>query len=197
MPAESRVPTSEAAASKIGVGWSLETTIDYLLAVMNEKHEHLLTLISANDRRYEQRFAASQQAMDVGFAAAKTAVDAALAAQREAIQTALAAQDRAVNKAELATEKRFESVNEFRGTLDNQQRTLISRSEVQVMREGLEDKILNVQKVLDGFQARQRERAAEGVGIKGGYGYAVGIVGFVLTLLSLVLLILRYFGTAP
>lgn len=160
----------------------METTIDYLLAVMNEKHEHVLTLLHGNDRRYEQRFEASQKALDAAFMA-----------QKEAVTAALAAQDRAVTKAELATEKRFESVNEFRGTLDSQQRTLIPRSEVDVLIRGVEEKIANNTKVLDQLQARQRERAAEGAGMKGGWGLAVGAVGFILTTLSLILLLLRFF----
>jgi hypothetical protein len=176
-----RVPTSATTAS--ARGWSLETAIDYLLGIIGEKHthtsrlidekdEHTRTLIAGNDKRYEQRFDASQKALEVGFAAAKAAVDASFAAQKEAINAALAAADRAVSKAELATEKRFESVNEFRGTLDNQQRTLIPRSEVDVMVKGVEEKIQNLTKLMDGVQA-------ERLGIKGGWGYAVGVAGFV------------------
>lgn len=184
MAVESRVPTSEPTPpGKASGGWSLETTIDYLLAVMNEKHDHILSLIHGNDRRYEQRYDASQKALE-----------AALMAQKEAINAALAAQDRAVTKAELATEKRFESVNEFRGTLDNQQRTLIPRQEVDVLIKGVDEKIGNLTKQVDQLLARQRERAAEGAGMKGGWGLAVGVVGFVLTFMSLVLLVLRFFG---
>jgi hypothetical protein len=174
---ETRVPTSEPANR---AGWSLETAIDYLLAVVNEKDEHIRTLIAGNDKRYEQRFDASQKALEVGFAAAKAAVDASFSAQKEAIGAALAAADRAVSKAELATEKRFESVNEFRATLDNQQRTLIPRSEVAVIEKGLQEKITQLTKTLDGI-------LAERLGIKGGYGYAVGAVGFVLLVASFVM----------
>jgi hypothetical protein len=186
---ESRVPTSD--TQKNTAGWSLETAIDYLLGLVNEKYEHLRrditekddhvrTLIVGNDKRYEQRFDASQKALEVGFAAAKAAVDASFAAQKEAINAALAAADRAVTKAELATEKRFESVNEFRGTLDNQQRTLIPRSEVDKMFQAMTEKVDRLQKQADASTA---ERA----GIRGGWGYAVGAVGFVLLLASFAL----------
>ena len=178
----SRIPTSDQPSR---TGWSLETSIDYVLSVINEKQSMLLTLVSGNDKRYEQRFDASQQALTVGFAAAKAAVDASFAAQKEAINAALAAADRAVTKAELATEKRFESVNEFRGTLDNQQRTLIPRSEVTVLMDGVNEKIANLTKIVDAMQA---ERA----GIKGGWGYAVGVVGLLLALGSLGLIGLKF-----
>jgi len=140
---------------------------------VDAKLDTLNTLIAGNDKRYEQRFEGQ-----------KAAIDAAFAAQKEAINAALAAADRAVAKAENATEKRFESVNEFRGTLDNQQRTLIPRSEVDVMVRGLEEKIANNTKQMDALLA---ERA----GLKGGWGYAVGVVGFILTVASLGLLLLK------
>jgi hypothetical protein len=47
----------------------------------------------------------------------------------KAIQAALAAAEKATGKAETASEKRFEGVNEFRGVLQDQQQTLITRSE--------------------------------------------------------------------
>src|SRR4026208_2595356 len=181
--AETRIPTSDGNKT----GWSLETAIDYLnsqndsLAKMfAEKDEHVRTLIASNDKRYEQRFDASQKALEVGFAAAKAAGDASFAAQKEAINAALAAADRAVSKAELATEKRFESVNEFRGTLDNQQRTLMPRSEVDVMIKGVEEKISNITKLVDEMRNRERTTDSTNKGLRDGWGYAVGVVGLVV-----------------
>lgn len=163
MPTEAvRVPTAPRE------GWSIDTALDYVLA-----------LIAANDKRYEQRFEASQKALDAALTAQKEATQAAFAAQKEGISAALAAADRAVQKAEAATEKRFESVNEFRGTLDQQQRTLIPRSEVDVLVKGLEEKIAQNTKQMDALQS-------ERLGIKGGWGYAVGVVGLVFVLLGVI-----------
>jgi hypothetical protein len=171
MPTESaRVPTSE--NQKSG-GWSLETAIDHLLAIVNEKHAHVVSLIDGNDLRYEERFAASQKALELG-----------LAGQKSEISAALAASDRAVLKAETATEKRFEGVNEFRGALDNQQRTLIPRAEVNALIGGVNDKLFALTKQMDALQA-------ERTGVRGGWGYAVGAIGFLLTLVSLGTLILK------
>jgi len=133
----------------------------------------------------EQRFKLLEESVEQRFNANKEAVAAAFAAQKQAIDAALAAADRAVTKAELATEKRFESVNEFRGTLDNQQRTLIPRSEVDVLMKGIEEKVSNVQKQLDAQIAERR-------GIAGGWGYAVGAVGFLLALGSLVMIGIKF-----
>ena len=172
MSEQARVPTSDGNRT----GWSLETTIDYLLAVIAEKDAHLRTLIIGNDKRYEERFSASQKALELG-----------LQGQKSEISAALAAADRAVMKAETATEKRFESVNEFRGTLDNQQRTLIPRSEVDVLVKGLEEKIAQLTKTVDGLIAERQ-------GIKGGWGYAVGVAGLMLALGSIGILGIRFAG---
>jgi hypothetical protein len=133
--ADARVPTSPRPEL---AGWSTETALDHVLAIVNEKDAHIRTLIDGNDKRYEERFLASQKALELGLAGTKTEIGAALVSA-----------DRAVQKAEVATEKRFESVNEFRGTLDNQQRTLIPRSEVDVIKMSLEEKIAQLTKTLD------------------------------------------------
>jgi len=183
--ASSRVPTEPKE------GWSIQTALDYVLA-----------LIAAADKRYEQRFEASEKALDIGFESQKTAViaafasqksaiDAAFSAQKDAINAALASADRAVTKAELATEKRFESVNEFRATLDTQQRTLIPRSEVAVIQDGLNEKIAQLTKAVDELRSVNANRAFEHRGVRDGWGYAVGAVGFLLAIGSLIALVIR------
>src|SRR5687768_2375402 len=85
--------------------------------------------LAANDRRYEQRFADQQ-----------TAVNTALSAAKEAVNAAMLAANAAVTKAETAYDKRFEAVNEFRGTLSDQQRTLMPRAEAELRLDTLEQK---------------------------------------------------------
>jgi ElaB/YqjD/DUF883 family membrane-anchored ribosome-binding protein len=69
---------------------------------------HWLSLRDGDNLRYEQRFVAQERA-----------VEAALQSARSATQ-----------KAETAAERRFDSVNEFRQTLSNNQATYITRTEV-------------------------------------------------------------------
>jgi hypothetical protein len=78
-------------------------------------------------------------------------------------------------------------VNEFRGTLDNQQRTLIPRSEVNEIVKGIEEKIGQLTKSIDRVDAVQRDSVAEHKGVTGGWGYAVGAVGFVLAVAAFVM----------
>jgi hypothetical protein len=99
--------------------------------------DHVLAIIAANDRRYEQRFEA---------------------------------QATAIVKAEEATADRFRSVNEFRGTLGDQQRQFIARSEVEEIRRSLD---ANIGALKERVDASLSERQ----GLKGGYAIAVAAVG--------------------
>lgn len=83
--------------------------------------KHVMHIIEANDRRYEQRFVDSQTAVAAALAAVKLGGDAQLTATKEA-----------VSKAEIASDKRFEGVNEFRAALADQQRTLMPRQEAEL-----------------------------------------------------------------
>ena len=138
--------------------WTIETALD-----------HLLAMLSAADRRYEQRFEAQQ-----------TATEAALMAQRDATVAAIQAADRAVLKAETAAERRFESVNEFRNTLADQQRNLIPRSEVQAMMSGFDTKLASLEKQID-------RQTSERVGVRNAWGFVVGGIGVLLAIGTLAL----------
>lgn len=74
---------------------------------------------------------------DALFALRDVAVVAALVAQEKAVAAALAAQKEAVNKAENASEKRFESVNEFRAQLADQNKTFATRADFDNLKETL------------------------------------------------------------
>lgn len=76
-------------------------------------------MLDERDRQYVQRFDAQQ-----------AAVVAALAAAKEA-----------VTKAENASDKRFESVNEFRKTLDDQTKTFLTRDAYSSAHKALEDQV--------------------------------------------------------
>lgn len=67
------------------------------------------------------------QLTDAKFVTFRALIDS----QAEKVALALAASDKAVNKAELATEKRFEAVNEFRGQLNDQAARLLERREAE------------------------------------------------------------------
>jgi hypothetical protein len=145
--------------------WTVETLREYTLA-----------LIASNDVKYRERFESSQSAVNAAFIAQQTAMQTALTAQKLAIDTALAAADRAVTKAEVAAEKRFESVNEFRASLADQQRTLMPRSESELLIKTLTDKI-------DANTRALSATASQKAGANGLWGYIVGALGVVLAII--------------
>jgi hypothetical protein len=108
------------------------------------------------------------------------AIDAAFAAQKSAIDAALTAAERAVAKAETANEKRFESVNEFRATLKDQQASFITRSEAMTQLDAMREK-------LNGLVLNQGESKGKGLGLQAGWGYLLAAVGLVSTIIAIVL----------
>lgn len=113
--------------------------------------DHLLAIMAERDRQYGQRFEA----------------------QEKAVQAALAAAALATSKADAASEKRFESVNEFRNTLKDQQTGLATRSEMEARFKFIEDK-------LNGFEARQSKLQGSTEGQNWLWGLIVGAAGLML-----------------
>jgi len=141
--------------------------------------EHIKEIMVANDKRYEQRFEAQQKALDAAFAAQKDAVNAAMVSQKESAADALSSQERAVAKSEIAFEKRFEAAERARLEQAEQQRTLMPRTEAEKSFSSQAEKI----GVLEGFRT---EQLSKGVGSKEGYGYAIGVIGLIMTILSII-----------
>jgi hypothetical protein len=104
--------------------------------------------------------------------------------QKIAIDAALTAADKAVTKAEIATEKRFESVNEFRGQLADQTKSFITREEFATVRESLTEKI-------DLLKDTSSATSGRSAGLDKAWGYLIGATG---VLIALVLLVLRATG---
>jgi hypothetical protein len=107
---------------------------------MENCHEHIARieqLVNERDRTYMQAFAGIKEKMDI--IATRDAL--ALAAAREAVNVAMTAAEKAVTKAEYASEKRFESVNEFRAQMSDMQATFARSDLVSSRFESLEKKI--------------------------------------------------------
>lgn len=173
--------------------WTIETL-----------REHLLTLIAANEVKYSERFEASQSAVNAAFLAQQTAMQTALTAQKLAVDTALGAADRAVTKAETAAEKRFESVNEFRSTLSDQQATFMPRGEATALFKSHDEKLSAIQsnydnrlealrasfeksnealvKEIASLRESRSETSGKSLGMNALWGYIIGAAGVALAL---------------
>jgi hypothetical protein len=112
--------------------------LDGLKEFLIEKIESVKTTADERDRRYEDRF---------------TAID-------EKTGLALSTSKEAVNKSEVAVEKRFDSVNEFRGTLSDQAATLLPRPEAAAKFAAYDEKLEDMKKDIIAL----REFRSEGSG---------------------------------
>lgn len=148
------------------------------------------------DLRYQQRFDAAGAAVTAAFSAQQVAMQTALTAAEKAVSAALAAADRAVSKAEMASEKRFEAVNEFRAALSDQATKLVTRLEVEQSIGNVLDKLEGVNGIarrleditrrLDTFIARGSGAEEESRDKKLATQWVVGLVVFgVLAVLGL------------
>jgi hypothetical protein len=121
-------------------------------------HEHLSQVLAERDQRYEQRFADLERALT----------------------TALAASEKAILKAEGATERRFEAVNEFRGTLSDQASQFVTRAENDAMN-------LRVSERLEELTNRVNRSEGRGAGLNAGWIYLLAGIAALGTIISIYL----------
>lgn len=150
--------------------WTVETLREYLLA-----------LIVANDVKYAGRFEESQNAVREAFLAQQTAMQTALTAQKLAVDTALQAADRAVAKAEAAADKRFDSVNEFRATFADQQRTYMPRGEVELLNKQLAEKNESLEKEIAALREAHSNQMGKTEGVTALGATMITIIGIALS----------------
>ena len=165
------------------------TRLDNNLDIMRR---HFNEMLSLYEKRYAERYEASEKAIQTAFTAQKEAVREAFEAQKGAVYAALNAQERAVQKAETSTDERFRSITSLGSSLGDQMRILMPRSEVMVVSEAITGKVSALESQLTskllGLEKQFDTMHAERLGIKGGWGYAVGVIGFVLAVGSIIML---------
>lgn len=109
---------------------------------------HMAMRLDELDKRVNHRIESLKEYFDSLRAADQAAIAAALSAADGKAAAATEAAKEAVMKAEAASEKRFEGVNEFRGTLSDQQRTLMPRSEAELRFSTQDSRLGTLEKVL-------------------------------------------------
>lgn len=110
------------------------------------------------DKRYEQRFEA----------------------QEKAVISALHAAKEAVSKAEVATEKRFEGVNEFRSSLSDLTATMMPRAESTARWSALAERVDKMEKAIAADSGRNK-------GINDSWGYLVAAIGLAVGIIGIIL----------
>ena len=94
--------------------------------------EYLVALINAAESRSNQRFEAMKEQVDAAFAASQLAID----------------------KADMATEKRFEGVNEFRAALTDQAARFVTQDALVSLSDKLQASIDRNREDLDALSKR-------------------------------------------
>ena len=157
-------------------GWTVDTLHTLIIRTMDERDRRYSERAVASETAVQSACVAQTTAMNAAFAASEKAVSVALAAAEKAVndraeaqermfherleqyrhevELAFTASDRAITKAELATEKRFESVNEFRAQLSDQAARFMPRGETESM-------VSAVRGELDNATGRIQERLTE------------------------------------
>jgi hypothetical protein len=129
--------------------------------------------------------------LDAKINSQKEFIDAILKERDERLSQKFESLATAINKAESATEKRFESVNEFRSTLTDQQKTFVSSAEYKSAHQSLIDLITSNIKTLGDVILTQKERIDKIDNMKAGgqniWILIVGVVGFITGLTSFIL----------
>lgn len=130
--------------------------------------------------------------LDARITAVEKAATARAEAQDKSVSAALAAAQAAVQKAESASEKRFESVNEFRSTLADQARLLMPRNESEALhnaaRERNEGAFAAMNERLTAISARVAAFEAQGEGKKMGWASIVSVIAVITSVAGLVLM---------
>jgi hypothetical protein len=86
--------------------------------------------------------------IDARFASLEKYIDVKFVALEKRLEIAYTTAQNALSKSDAAAEKRFESLNEFRSVLKDQQATFLVRNEYEANHKQLESRVEGVQKIV-------------------------------------------------
>ena len=198
--------------------WTVDTLHELMLALLAERekrhderlhhqqsewHEHLdqarrevqEALTAADkavievDRRHNEQFHALDRAVMARFDAEHNLLMTLASERQIGIDAAFAAQQAAVSKAEIATEKRFESVNEFRAQLTDQAGRFVTRNETDSVIAAVRSEMQsaadrNAERIQD-LTDRVNRAEGKGAGFNSSWIIALGVLAALGTIVSL------------
>lgn len=192
-------------------GWTVDTLREHLAqqitAARDEMRQQVadvrdVTRQQVTDQRDFTRGAADdmRRLLDERYATQTKALDAAFKAAEQAVAVALANAEKATGKAELAAERRFESVNEFRKALADQTATFLPRPEYDTAHAALAERVTGLSDRLSALELRLTSRLDRGEGSEAGASgqrnetrlNAGAVIGIALFLLSLITFVILY-----
>lgn len=122
-------------------GWTTDTLHSLVQRQLDALEKTVQRQLDDMNKLLDERFQGQTRAVDTAFQAQSTAMSAAFAAADRAVAAALESAEKAVGKAELASERRFEAVNEFRAQLADQAGTFMPRIEAEAQHRSLSERI--------------------------------------------------------
>lgn len=190
-------------------GFTVDTIHQYIDAILQERdrryeqrfltqQESLQVALAAShavlvehDKRYEQRFAAQENATALALSRVDKEFHEHLAQVRTETHAALDAADKAILKSEAATDKRFESVNEFRAQLADQATRFMPRLEAEQRFNAVEEKlsasIKQRSEAIASINSRLDLNAGRSTGLDKGWAMLVGLVALAGTVIAIIL----------
>jgi hypothetical protein len=142
-------------------GWTVKTLKEYLLRLLEEHDQrHERSKVEAKELRDSQR-----NEINIAIQGVEKLLAAAIDANREA-----------VTKVEIANEKRFEGVNEFRGQLSDQQSHFVTRVELDGIKQGVAKQFELFGTQLRDLQDRMNRDQGKGVGLNAGWQYLIAVI---------------------
>jgi hypothetical protein len=136
--------------------------------------DYFSRLLWEMELRHDQHIEALDRLIDVRLTELRALIDS----HAMNVSVALTSADKAVSKAEAATERRFESVNEFRQTLSDQTKNFIGKVEFEALREASAARIADLSSRLDKTEGKA-------VGLNAGWVYLLGALAVASTLISI------------
>lgn len=185
--------------------WTIDRLHAHLVDLLDERSRFFDERHNSLVKAMESRFAASERAVDKALEAAEKAVDRrqdnldrefhehliqvrqenqlAFSNSDKAIGAALASAKEAVSKAELATERRFESVNAFRAQLSDQTNSFMPREVAEATYSELRTQILAIKSQNDAIAGR-----TEGIKMTGGVIVAaIAALGTLIVVVNIII----------
>jgi hypothetical protein len=116
-------------------------------------------------------------------------------ALEEKVQAAFESSQTAISKADVATEKRFEGVNEFRAALSDQASHFVTREALAALADKLESQLVQYRRDIEQITKRLDLREGQTQGTRLTTGILVTVTTVAVGVLGLVVVIANYLGS--
>jgi hypothetical protein len=167
-------------------GWTVETLHVYLQQQIDALREQLDLRATMEVRRLDGALAADDRRTTERITALEMDLRASIAAVAATAKQDAVAQKEAVTKAEVANERRFEGVNEFRAQLADQAGSFISRKESDATQLRNEAGLAALKETLADVKDRITRSEGRGAGLNAGWLIAVAAIGIIGTIAGIV-----------